>query len=115
VSLSLRNRRFSVYTLTEVLVDGVPTKSYHLSGEWWGRLVPPSGHERTVGAGAEHQVDGIIAFADECDVTVDDVILDEFDAVYEVRAVDLRQMLREIHCAVEKSRQAQSTYYLVES
>jgi hypothetical protein len=29
--------------------------------------------------------------------------------------VDLRQMLREIHCAVEKSRQAQSTYYLVES
>jgi hypothetical protein len=46
---------------------------------------------------------------------VDDVILDEFDAVYEVRAVDLRQMLREIHCAVEKSRQAQSTYYLVES
>jgi hypothetical protein len=115
VSVSLRNRRFSVYTLTETLVDGVPTKSYHLSGEWWGRLVPPSGYERTVGAGAEHQVDGIIAFADECDVTVDDVILDEFDAVYEVRAVDLRQMLREIHCAVEKSRQAQSTYYLVES
>ena len=115
MSVSLRNRRFSVYSLTETTVDGVPTKSYHLNGEWWGRLVPPSGHERTVGLGAEHQVDGIIAFADEAVVTVDDVILDDADAIYEVRAVDPRQMLAEIHVAVERSRQAQSSYYLVES
>ena len=115
MSLSLRNKRFTIYTLTETTVDGVPTKSYHLSASRWGRLVPPSGHERTVGLGAEHQVDGLIAFHEEVTVTVDDVILDEGDAIYEVRAVDPRPMLAELHVTVERSRQAQSAYYLVES
>jgi hypothetical protein len=96
-------------------VDGLPTKSYHLAATWWGRLVPPSGHEATVGLGAEHRVDGIIALHEEAVVTVDDVILDEADAVYEVRAVLPRQTHAEQHVLVERSRQAQSSYYLVES
>ena len=112
MSLSLRNRRFSVYTLTEVLVDGVPSKSYHLAATWWGRLVPPGGHEATIGLGAEHKVDGVIALADEAVVTENDVLLDEDDVIYEVRAVLPRQMLAETHVLVERSRQAQDAYTL---
>lgn len=115
MSVSLRDRRFSVYTLTESKVDGVPTKSYHLNGEWWGRLVPPNGHEATVGLGAEHRVDGIIVLSDEAVVDEDCVILDDADAIYEVRAVLPRRMRAETHVLVERSRQAQGTYYLVES
>ena len=115
MSVSLRDRRFSVYTLVTTLVDGVPSKAYHLDATWWGRLVPPSGHERTVGLGAEHQTDGIIALSDEAVVTVDDVLIDEDGLVYEVRAVDARRMLRETHVTVERSQQADGTYYLVES
>ena len=116
MSLSLRDRRFTVYTLTETLVDGVPTKAYHLTATWWGRLVPPSGYERTVGLGAEHQTDGMIALHEEAVVTVHDVIVDEAtDDLYEVRAVDPRRMLAELHVTVERSTQAAGTYYLVES
>jgi hypothetical protein len=115
VSLSLRDRRFTVYTLTETTVDGVPTKSYHLSNTWWGRLVPPSGHEKTLGLAADHTVDGIIALSDEATVTVNDVLLDEDDVVYEVRAVLPRRMLAETHVLVERSTQADGTHNLVES
>ena len=115
MSVSLRSKRFSIYTLVETTTDGVVAKAYHLVAERWGRLVPPSGREMTVGLGAEHTVDGVIAFADEVTVTEHDVILDEADTVYEVRAVLPRLMLRETHVVVERSRQAQGTYYLVES
>lgn len=115
MSIGLRSKRFSIYTLVETTTDGVPAKAYHLSAERWGRLVPPSGHEVTVGLAAEHMVDGVIAFASEVTVTENDVILDAVDTVYEVRAVLPRLMLRETHVLVERSRQAQGTYYLVES
>lgn len=115
MSLSLRSRRFSIYTLVETTVDGVPGKAYHLVATRWSRLIPPSGYEATIGLGAEHKVDGILPFADEVMVDENSVILDEADTVYEVRAVLPRLMLRETHVVVERSRQAQGTYYLVES
>ena len=115
MSLSLRSQRWAVYTLTETTVDGVPTKSYHLAYTRWGRLVPPSGHETTIGLGAEHRVDGIVVLSDEVTVTEHDVLVDQSDVVFEVRAVLPRVMRRETHVLVERSRQAQDAYYLVES
>lgn len=115
MSVSLRNRLYAVYTLIESTTDGVPTKAYHYGAVWWGRLVPPSGHEATVGLGAEHRMDGVIALSDEATVTVNDLLQDEAGALYEVRAVLPRPMLAETHVVVERSRQAQASYYLVES
>jgi hypothetical protein len=115
VSVSLRNQRWTRYTLTETTVDGVPTKSYHLSVTRWARLVPPSGMELTAGLGAEHRVDGILVFSEEVTVSEHDVWLDEDDQVYEVRAVVPRKMRAEWHVPVERSTQADGTYYLVES
>lgn len=115
MSIGLRSKRFSIYTLTETTTDGVVAKAYHLLATRWGRLVPPSGREATLGLGAEHYQDGFIAFADEVTVTEHDVIVDESDVIYEVRAVLPRPMLREVHVVVERSRLAQPTYYLVAS
>ena len=112
MSVSLRNRRFEVYTLTETTTDGVVSKRYVLVGEYWGRLVPPSGREVTLGLGAGHTVDGVIALHEEVTVSEDGVLVDDADQVFEVRAVLPRPMLAEQHIVVERSSEAVGTYTL---
>jgi hypothetical protein len=106
-----------VYALATTLTDGVPGRSYtqRVPGEWWARLEPPTGREKTTGLAGEHTISAVCTLATEAVVGETDVLTDEGGVIYEVRAVLPRQLLAEQEVWLERSSQAQNTYTLVDA
>lgn len=100
MSLGQRDQRGRIYTYSSTNDNGVVTSTYTFSVERWCRLGSLTAREATLLAQAEHNVTGVIVFADEVTVGNNDLI--EVDDVhYLVRGVTRDRTLREIRVMVE--------------
>lgn len=97
MSTSLRDKRLQIFAYTDASANGVPAVSYAFNATWWGGIVPTSGKTVVVGDRAEHQVNAVIALADEAVIGQSDVIVDAATNVaYRVLAVLPRPLAREL-------------------
>ena len=116
MSAGLRDRVLTVCNpapASDQVVAGVPRRRYIASLPTWGRIDPPTGHEVTVGLGADHRIDGVCLLHSEVDVSRSSVIRDEHGVFWEVRAVQERRQTFEQQVYLERSEN-QRQYVLVE-
>jgi hypothetical protein len=99
VSVSLRNERGKIYRYSNAGSEGLTDSRYTYDVERWCRFETPSGREQTLGAKADRQIDGKVAFADEVTIGINDLIV-LYAVQYKVVAVNPRRASREILCDV---------------
>lgn len=99
MSVGLRDQRGKIYRYSNAGTEGLIDARYTYDVERWCRFEMPSGREQTLGAKADRQIDGVVAFADEVTIGIHDLIV--VDAVqYKVVAVLPRRQQGEILCHV---------------
>jgi hypothetical protein len=115
VSVSSRNRRVRIYAPASTLTDGLPATVYtrRSPGQWWASIEPPTGREKTTGLAADHTVTAVLTLASEAVIGKHDVVVDDADVIYEVRAILTRHAEQQVW--LEEASTAQATYTLAVS
>lgn len=87
MSLSHRDERWKVYGYSDVGTDGRANPVYSGIGEWWARMVGPSGREVTMASQAGQRVDGVVVFGDEAVIPSDGFLRGPDEKLYRILAV----------------------------